>query len=450
MNISPARKAAFHILCKVEKENAFTSILLPQYEENLIPKDRSLCHELVLGSLRQQIYLDEIIKKFTKKNDLDKFDAEVLVTLRMGLYQLLFLDKIPAYSAINESVNLIKVARKKSASGLINAVLRRSLREKVEFNFTDEVEKIAVETSHPRWLIEKWINQFGLIETAKLANANNETPKTSFRWTGNFYRLETTEQQKILSDLKQRYAESALVKDGFTANNFDENLRNLVENGLIYFQDEGSQMIASLIELQANEKFIDVCAAPGSKVTYAAIQNSFSNTNDLNRNFKNSFVAGDLYSHRMRILRENCRNQGVDYVESVQYDALENLPFADENFDFVLVDAPCSGTGTIRNNPEIRYGLDEKVFAALSVKQLKILENASKLVKRGGKLIYSTCSLEVEENEEVIGNFQRRNNDFEIIRPNLSDEFITENDFARTFPQRDHTDGFFIAVLQRS
>ncbi len=445
MNVSPARKAAFDILCKVEKENAFTSILLPHFEENLEPKDRSLCHEIVLGSLRKQIYLDEIIKKFTKKNNLEKFDAEVLVSLRIGLYQLLFLDKIPAYSAINESVNLIKIAKKKSASGLVNAVLRRSVREKVELNFTDEVERIAVENSHPRWLVEKWMKQFGLCETEKLVNANNETPKISFRLTRNFYEMNTDEQANILLEINYKDNVSTLVESGFTADNFDDKLRDLANENLIYFQDQGSQMIASLIELQKGQTFIDVCAAPGSKITFAATQNRISNNNA-----EMLLVGGDLHTQRMRILQQNCFNQGIDFVELVQYDALQNLPFAIESFDFVLVDAPCTGTGTIRNNPEIRYNLNRDIFSKLAIKQLAMLDNASKLVKSSGTLIYSTCSMEVEENEEVIEQFLILNREFTINRPNLSDKFITENNFARTFPQRDNTDGFFIAVLQKS
>ncbi len=151
----------------------------------------------------------------------------------------------------------------------------------------------------------------------------------------------------------------------------------------------------------------------------------------------------------MQIAREICKKQGLQNVQLLQYDAEKSLPFADESFEVILVDAPCSGTGTIRHNPEIRYFLTENDFAELSSKQLKILVNASKLVKRGGRLIYSTCSLEIEENEQVIENFLHENRDFEIVLPNLSAEFLTERGFARTFPQRDKMDGFFIAILKK-
>jgi len=158
MNISPARIAAFEILAKIETEKAFSSVLLPIYEEKLEAKDRALCHEITLGTLRKQIYLDRVIERLTNGK---KLDAVVRVILRSAIYQLGFLDKIPAHAAINDAVNLVQKAKKTSAKGLVNASLRRYQREKIELSFTDEIERISVETSHPRWLIERWNNQFG-------------------------------------------------------------------------------------------------------------------------------------------------------------------------------------------------------------------------------------------------------------------------------------------------
>jgi 16S rRNA (cytosine967-C5)-methyltransferase len=420
MKISPSRIAAFEILAKIETEKSYSSVLLPIYEEKLEPKDRALCHELTLGTLRKQIYLDKIIEKLTNGK---KLDSAVKIILRIALYQLIFLDKIPAHAAINDSVNLVQMAKKTSAKGFVNAILRKFTREKIEFEFANEIEKISVETSHPRWLIEKWIGEFGLEETAKLAEANNETPKLNFRFTA-----KTTEAVK--ESLQQENIE-----------NDKKYLRELAENGKIYFQDEGSQIIANAVELNGNESFLDVCAAPGSKVTQIS-------------NFKfqisNLIVAGDLYFQRVKILQKNCQNQGVGFINILQYDAENALPFADESFDVVLLDAPCSGTGTIRHNPEIRYFLQEKDFMELSVKQLKILKNASKLIKRGGRIIYSTCSLEVEENEDVCQRFLSENTEFRLLKPNVSEIFLTERGFARTFPQRDKMDGFFVAVFEKS
>lgn len=438
--VSPARIAAFEILAKIEREKAFSSAILPVYEENLSPKDRALCHELALGVLRKQIYLDRIIEKLANKK-IEKFDLAVVLALRIGLYQLLFLDKIPDYSAINESVNLVRKAKKTSAKGLVNAVLRRVLREKVELDFADETEEISVRTSHPRWLVEKWIRQFGIEEAEKLARANDETPKSAFRFTGEISRKDAEAQREILEKLNVDFVESEFVPGCFIAGKIDSKLPELAAKGEIYFQDEASQMVAGIIEIKENENFLDVCASPGSKTTMIA-----------GRGTRNAelFAAGDFYNHRVKFLKENCRKQSVDFVQIVQYDAEKTLPFAENAFDWVLVDAPCSGTGTIWHNPEIRYFLREKDFAELSEKQLRILKNASKSVKSGGKLIYSTCSLEREENEAVVEKFLAEESGFEKIAPELAGRFLTVDNFARTFPQRDKMDGFFIAAFEKT
>ncbi|MGI8466907.1 MAG: 16S rRNA (cytosine(967)-C(5))-methyltransferase RsmB [Pyrinomonadaceae bacterium] len=421
MNISPARRAAFEILSKIETEKAFSSYLLPIYEEKLEANDRALCHELTLGVLRKQIYLDRIIEQLSNGK---KLDSAVKIILRIGLYQLIFLDKIPAHAAINDSVNLVQRAKKTSAKGFVNAILRKFTREEIVLDFADEIEKISVETSHPRWLIEKWIRQFGFAETAKLAGANNETPELDFRFTAR-----TTEAVK-----------KSLRRE--TVENEKNYLRELAANGKIYFQDKASQMVAEAVDLKQNESFLDVCCAPASK---------FSLINYLvGGESRKLFVGGDLYLRRLDVARKNCERVGAKNYQIAAYDALDNLPFADESFDVILLDAPCSGTGTIRHNPEIRYFLGEKDFGELSAKQLRILENASKVLRRGGRLVYSTCSLEPEENEWIVEKFLGDDKDFRKAQIKLPQQFLTIDGDARTFPPRDETDGFFIAVLEKS
>ena len=397
-------------------------MLLPLYEEKLEPQDRSLCHELTLGVLRRRIYLDRLIEKLTNKR---KIDAEVRIILRMGIYQLRFLERIPAHAALNDAVNLTQRAKKTSAKGFVNAVLRRLTREDVEVDAPDEIEKLSIETSHPRWLLEKWIDQFGLEETAGLARENNQTPGSSFRWTA-----------KTTDAVKQSLSRENIENE----KNF---LRELAAAGKIYFQERGSQLIAETVQLKENDKFLDLCAAPGSKTTFVA-------NRKMAVDHQNFIVAGDFSWNRVAVLRDNCRRQGVGFVSILQYDAEKTLPFAEQSFDVVLVDAPCSGTGTIRHNPEIRYFLAEKDFAGLSGKQLGILENASKLIKPGGKLIYSTCSLEKEENETVCERFLAKTPGFEKVKPETPDQFLTGDGYARTFPQTDKMDGFFIAVFEKN
>jgi 16S rRNA (cytosine967-C5)-methyltransferase len=426
MKISPARLAAFDILSRVENEGSYTSVLLPLHEKGLSGPDRGLCHELVMGVLRRQMFLDRIVGELAPR----KLDSAVRIALRLGAYQLLFLDRIPAYSAINESVNLVQKARKSSAKGLVNAVLRKISTGVPTLKFTDDIERLSVETSHPRWLIESWIADFGVGEAERIAIADNAVAPTSFRFT-----------RKAADHVRAAaYDRCEFVDDCFKVESIDDDLRSAAESGTVYFQEEASQLVARLVANNGGEKILDVCAAPGGKTSLIAASIDPQRT---------SVFAGDVHQSRTRLLRDNCINQGADFVNVIQYDASESIPFADGSFDSILVDAPCSGTGTIRNNPEIRYSLSEDDLNDLRRKQLAILRNASKLVSPGGRLVYSTCSLQKIENEGVCEAFLVESEDFESVSPDVPDRFRTEEGFARTFPHRDGIDGFFIAQFRR-
>ncbi len=423
MKISPARMAAFDALFAVETERVFTSDALPKYEYGLSVIDSALCHEIVLGVLRRQIYLDNVTASFTNNNSLD---SAVRIAIRMGLYQILFLDKVPDHAAINESVMLVQRAKKTSAKGFVNAILRRATREIVEISFKDDFERISVETSHPRWLIERWSNEFGIVEAETIARANNDVPTSAFRL------LKNADPAK--------WTKSEHVEGAFLTDRINPDLRELEAAGEIYFQDEASQMAALAVSVPKNGAFLDVCASPGGKT--GLISARYSTELKLT-------VAGDISSRRVDFLRTSCHRQGVENINIVQYNAESPLPFADLTFDTVFVDAPCSGTGTIRHNPEIRYFLEPNDIESFVGKQLRILTQASKMVKAGGSLIYSTCSLEANENEGVVDRFLTDNQNFAIVIPNVSERFVTGSGFARTWPYRDRMDGFFIASLRK-
>lgn len=431
MNIAPARLAAYEILFKIDKEHAFSSVLLPPYEEHLSDKDQALCHELVLGTLRRQMYLDRVILALGGKR---KLDIAVRIALRLGLYQLLFLDRIPDHAAINESVELVKKAKKFSATGFVNAILRRVTREATLLEFADDLDRLSIDTSHPRWLLERWIEQFGEAEATGIAWANNEIPTVAFRRTCN-------SGVEIESELSH-YRASDYVEDCLFSDRITPELRTLDKKGGIYFQDEASQMVAQSVEIKPGGNFLDVCASPGSKTTAIALRVKDPSNNVL-------ICAGDVSDPRVEFLKTNCRRQGCDDIEVLQFDARNGLPFNEGVFDVVLVDAPCTGTGTIRHNPEIRYHLTSDDFEASAHKQLEILKNASNLVKTGGSLIYSTCSLEREENENVANHFLRDNCHFVVDRLKVPDRFIETEGYARTFPHRDGMDGFFIAAFNK-
>jgi 16S rRNA (cytosine967-C5)-methyltransferase len=272
----------------------------------------------------------------------------------------------------------------------------------------------------------RWSEQFGPERAAGLAEANNRVGRHAFR-------VIADGPVDVGNAPKSKFVEGCYLIDRMA-----RHLIESAERGDIYFQDEASQMVAAAVSVPNGGRFLDVCAAPGGK------------TGMILRYQDVGFAAaGDLYWPRVQTLRENLHKQGVQKIGLLQYDAETPLPFADEVFETVLVDAPCSGTGTIRHNPELRYFVREPDICELVEKQLRILKNASKLVKPGGSLVYSTCSLETEENEGVCRRFMSAEPAFERVDPNLPSQFITHDGFGRTFPDRDEMDGFFVADFRR-
>ena len=418
--ISPARLAAFRILQQVET-GAFSSVLLAVEEPRLQPIDRALCHELVLGVLRWQLFLDKIVEHFSKRR-VESLDAPVRIALRLGLYQLRFLTRIPNSAAVNESVSLVRAARLSSATAFVNAVLRRAVREPdldPATEISDPLEKIAVQTSHPLWLIQHWATSFGVAETEAFARANNTVPPTAFRVVSN-----RADQSEILSRLSAAGATleaSQIVEGSWRVAGATSILREMSAAGEIYLQDEASQLVASVMEVKGGERVLDACAAPGGKTTLIA-----------DRAHDEAFIiAGDRSATRLATVVTTMRLHELKSITPLILDATQQ-PFANESFDRVLVDAPCSGTGTLRGNPEIRWRLAPSDFEKFVEQQKRIAHRAVDVLKPGGRLVYSTCSVEPEENEEVIKDINLK-----LLRK------------LRTWPQREGSDGFFVAVFEK-
>ena len=420
--ISPARLAAFKILKQVET-GTFSSILLAAEEPHLQPADRALCHELVLGVLRWQLRLDKILEHFSKRA-VENLDQGVRIALRLGLYQLRYLSRIPASAAVNESVSLVRAARLSSAISFVNAVLRRGIRE-AEYDpvaeVSDPLERIAIQTSHPVWLIDRWATAFGLDEAESFATSNNHQPPTAFRVVAN-----RANRSEILSKLNT--AESSDIVDGaWRISGTTPLVRELSAAGKIYLQDEASQLVAHELEVKRGERVLDLCAAPGGKTTLIA---DASNDSAF-------IVAADRSATRLATVVNTMQLHEIKSIRPAILDAVEPLPFATGTFDKVLVDAPCSGTGTLRRNPEIRWRLTPVDIVKLAEQQKQILRRAVEMVKPGGRLVYSTCSVEREENEEVIEEVLADDERFELLKT------------TRTWPQREGCDGFFISLFQR-
>jgi 16S rRNA (cytosine967-C5)-methyltransferase len=371
MSADPARTAAFHILLEVET-GGYASDLLHTRTANLDPRDAGLASELVFGVLRFRAQLDFILSRLTK----GKLDLEVRTILHMGIYQLRYLDRIPPHAAVSTSVELVKRARKRSAAGLVNAVLRKVDRDPVAW--PDRATRLC----QPEWLLAGWERQFGAGVAERIARAFLAPPETYVRSAAPSPGLEPT-------GIPGCYRVTGAVPAG------------------LRIQDIGSQSIVPLLELAPGQTFLDLCAAPGNK-TAQALESGVD------------CVACDLHLRRLRELRRlGC---GL-----VVLDAARPLPFR-RLFDRILVDAPCTGSGTLGRNPEIKWRLAPSAPAELHGLQQSILRNALGALKPGGRLVYSTCSLESEENEAVVAPFC-------VVR--------TE----RRLPGLQPGDGFFAAVL---
>lgn len=389
-----------------------------------------MTHELVLGVLRWQLWLDKWIEHFTKRG-IESLDLPVRIALRLGLYQLRFLERIPASAAVNESVNLVRSAKVSSAASFVNAVLRRSIREG-EFDpaaqIADHIEKLAVETSHPKWLVQRWVEEFGREEAEAFAHANNVVPPTAFRIVGRDF----TEVLDRLRSAGGLLEPSKVAEDAWRVTNAPTLVRELAADGKIYLQDEASQLVAQTVDLQPGERALDLCAAPGGKTTLMAARvgkNATARDSAL-------IVASDRSEKRLKTVSITSALHNLNSIKSLVLDAAQPLPFEPSVFDRILIDAPCSGTGTLRRNPEIRWRISERDIAELAAQQKLFLHNAARVLKPGGQLVYSTCSVERDENEAVIASFQQGHPEFTLQKR------------LRTWPHREGTDGFFMGSFR--
>jgi 16S rRNA (cytosine967-C5)-methyltransferase len=441
-SVSPARREAFRILVRVERDAAFAAPLLASERlAALSPEDRRLAHELVLGVLRWRGELDYLINMTTGR-PAEKLDLPVRIALWLGLYQLRHLARIPEHAAVNESVELLKQDKHWRAAPLANAALRAALRDRPEApdeRVRDPLNRLAIATSHPRWLLERWAARLGADEAEALARADNEPPRTAFRINA----LRAPSLARVLTDLAGEGVEareSALAPGGYTvASGHLTPASRAVRDGWVHVQDEASQLVAALVGARSRERVLDVGAAPGGKTTQMAAAMG----ND------GVVVAVDLHPARVAILAETCRRLAARIVRPIAADASADLPLAaDVRFDRVLVDAPCSGTGTLRRNPEIKWRLAVEDLARFAALQSALLDRAAERVRDGGRLVYSTCSLEPEENEAVAAAFLARHPAFRLAPEAVPEALRTGDGFLRTWPHRHGADGFFAVVLE--
>ena len=443
---------AYDVLRRVAAEDAYASDLLYAGLESGIKKaDASLATELTLGVLRWQRLLDFLLQRYLEGRS-NPLDLEVRLALRLGLYQLRYLDRVPQHAAINESVELVKRARKSSAAGMVNAVLRRATAEariageeleRLIPAGTAAEERLGIAHSHPTWLVARWVKFFGKERTIALLQANNQPALLTAA------ALEEETSERVAQSLRKsdfevtpgRWLRGALQIGGGNPGSAEA-----YRLGQVNFQDEASQMVAHLVDARDSQTVLDACAAPGGKTIL------------LSRAVgpRGHVIAGDIHEHRLRVIQQQLRRTGITNVETVALDATRGLPFSN-GFDRVLIDAPCSGTGTLSRNPEIRWRLKPVGLDEAQRSQTAMLRNALAAAKSGW-VIYSTCSLEPEENEDVIAEALAESPGWGVISgkaalaPHLrnadeAERLFTGDGFFRTFPPEHGTDGFFAAVL---
>ncbi len=454
MAISPARKIAFDVLRRVEAEGAYASDLLhAELSAKVKPADAALATELTLGVLRQRLLLDFLLELHLEKA-VERLDLPVALALRLGAYQLRFLQRIPASAAVNESVELVKKARKTSAASLVNAVLRRVAEEskvpteKFLPSDTRTAERLAILYSHPAWMVSRWLARFGEARTIALLEADNRTPRLSCTLSDPARRQEVF---RALEEAGLLVEAGTLLREAFSASGGSASRTAEFRAGRISIQDESSQAIPLLLCVRGGDRVLDLCAAPGGK-TQALARAAGS---------QGVVVAADRYGHRLRAMAAQLDRLGLSNVRLVQLDATESLPF-DEKFDRILLDAPCSGTGTLARHPEIRWRLRPEQFAEFHALQVSMLRVALAQLALGGRLVYSTCSIEPEENEDVIAEILRGASGVslvpsaEMIRalaphlaPGISaSALIDDAGQFHTLPGEQQTDGFFAAALR--
>jgi len=449
--VSPARKAAFDVLRRVATEEAFAGSLLaaPRYLA-LSPADHHLLQELTLGVLRRQGWLDFVIEWLAGRPR-TRIDSEVLIALRLGLYQLRVLTRIPPHAAINESVNLVKLARKQSAAPFVNAVLRASQRagDLPEARLpADPLDRLSIVASTPRWLLERWVDRFGLAEATALAIENCLAPVSTFRYNEQIAPRNVTNEWLSAQNIVVR--PTSLVPGGASIVQGSLSPDSLpIKEGWIYLQEESSQLAARLSFSKDSDtapvSFWDACAAPGGKSSLIASELPAGSRH----------VATDRSESRLRLMKQLFdRQRLLDRISVAQVDLTSHSPFAPDCFDRILIDAPCSGLGTLQKHPEIKWRLTPEKIEVLANQQRAMLESAAVSLRAGGLLTYSVCSTESEEGEDVISWFRHRHPNFrDLTRERLiemgcdPDSLLTSTHGARTFPHRHQTEGFFICVL---
>ncbi|MBE6718306.1 MAG: 16S rRNA (cytosine(967)-C(5))-methyltransferase RsmB [Ruminococcaceae bacterium] len=432
------RDIAFLSLLKCEKNHSYPNIEIDSMIEkyNLSSNDRAFYTVLVYGTIEKKITLDYIISQFSSR-DIGKIDTEVLIILRMGVYQIMYMGGVPDHAACNESVLLCTKNNKKSASGFVNALLRELLRKKDSIIFPDKkqkpVEYLSVTYSYPEWLCQMWKDDYGFERCEAVLSSLNNTPDMTLR-----VNTEKTTVENVLQILSEKEIKA---EKGLYAKNAVRLLQSypvsqleILKNGEVFVQDEASQLCAEVLGAKNGQTVIDTCSCPGGK--------SFSIA--LNMQNQGRVYSFDLHANKLSLVEKGAKRLGINIIQTKEHDGSKYLEELKGCADRVLVDAPCSGLGVIAKKPDLRYK-EKSAIERLPEIQYRILNSSSEYVKTGGVLVYSTCTLNIRENENIVQKFFEEHTDFEPFDFDLGNKVKSQNGMITLYPDVYKTDGFFIS-----
>jgi 16S rRNA (cytosine967-C5)-methyltransferase len=439
------REAAVELLENIEKNQSYSNLLLNStIEKNNIPSiDIGLLTELTYGTLQRRMALDYFLKPFIKNSK--KLENWVQQLLRMTLYQMVYLDKIPDRAAIFEAVEIAKKRGHKGIAGMVNGVLRSIQREGLPSldEVNDPIEKLSIEMSHPEWLVKRWVDQFGYERTKEMCEVNLTAPLQTAR-----VNLTKTTVREVIEDLDEEgflVEKSPIIPEAIRALRGNLAFSRAFKKGMITIQDESSMLAAYALAPNVNELILDACAAPGGKTTHIAETMKLTG----------GVISLDLHEHKVKLINENAKRLGLGNIKTIAMDSRKaGEHFQEEYFDRILLDAPCSGLGVMRRKPDMKYTKKEQDLYQLSTIQQNLLNSVSSLVKKGGIIVYSTCTVDKEENEGTVLKFLQEHSEFEID-PTLKERMpeaiqpLVTDGFLQILPQDIGSDGFFIACLRK-
>ncbi len=443
--LNSVRDVAVEILLQIEKNQAYSNLLLNTMikKHKVNEKDIGLLTEIVYGTIQRRDTLDYFLANFIKKAK--KLELWVKILLRISLYQLVYLDRVPDRAVLFEAVEIAKKRGHKGIASLVNGVLRSIQREGLpDLNeISNENERLAIRTSHPLWLIDKWVKQFGFSETEKMCEANLIPPSQTARVNQMKVGVNDLIEQLNANDIPVRRGD--LSEDAIKGLKGNLALTEAFTEGNLTIQDESSMLVARALNPKPGEMILDACAAPGGKSTHIAERMQGSGV----------VHSLDLHEHKVKLIKQQADRLSLNNIQAEALDSRKaSERFEPESFDRILVDAPCSGFGVLRRKPDIKYTKTNVDIERLAELQLEILQEVAPLLKKGGVLVYSTCTIDKEENSDVVEAFLANHHEFSRVEslnaylPEKIRPYINKGE-VQILPHYFGTDGFYIASLRK-